>query len=238
MPPGTGGTLPTVSEERRCPTCGALVSADAEWCGQCFSDLRPRPVPAVPAQPPAEVVAAPSGVAAPAPADDAVPPPGPDAPAAEQPFWPCTVCGEHNPIAVDVCDTCGTPFVAVMRGTPTRNVDPAAARRRSMLFPGAGHTLLGYGTDGFARGCLFVVSLAVALFLLTGAPHTPAILFVVVVCVGLAGGVYVVSLLEIDGLAERGALLVPSKYLLWTLVVVMFLVVGAIGLSVATTARR
>jgi hypothetical protein len=25
--------------ESRCPTCGALVSADAEWCGQCFSPL-------------------------------------------------------------------------------------------------------------------------------------------------------------------------------------------------------
>ena len=25
--------------ERRCPTCGALASPEAEWCGQCFAPL-------------------------------------------------------------------------------------------------------------------------------------------------------------------------------------------------------
>ena len=215
------------------------MSADAEWCGQCFSDLRVRP------RPPA-AAAAPTDAEGHSAAPDA-PPASPSTPQAaveadgasvQQPFWPCTVCGARNPISLDVCDTCGTPFAAVMRGTPTRNVDPQAARRRSLLFPGAGHAMLGYGTDGFARGCLFVVAIAIALFLVTGAPHTASIMLVVVLCVGLAIGVYVVSLLEIDGLADRGALIVPSKYLLWTLVVVMFLVVGAIGLSVVTATRR
>ena len=28
--------------ERRCPTCGALASPDAEWCGQCFAPLNRR----------------------------------------------------------------------------------------------------------------------------------------------------------------------------------------------------
>jgi ribosomal protein L40E len=32
----------SVVEERRCPNCHALVSADADWCGQCFTPLRPK----------------------------------------------------------------------------------------------------------------------------------------------------------------------------------------------------
>ena len=32
-------------EERRCPNCGALVSEDAAWCGQCFTPLRRAPDP-------------------------------------------------------------------------------------------------------------------------------------------------------------------------------------------------
>src|SRR5438093_570924 len=26
-------------QERRCPSCGALVGRDADWCGQCFTSL-------------------------------------------------------------------------------------------------------------------------------------------------------------------------------------------------------
>ena len=33
------GYPPGVSaDERRCPNCGALVAADADWCGQCFTE--------------------------------------------------------------------------------------------------------------------------------------------------------------------------------------------------------
>ena len=95
---------------------------------------------------------------------------GVPAPRAE-PFWPCTVCGATNAIELEVCETCGTPFATVMRGTDRRSADPEAARRRSLLFPGAGHTMLGYPIDGFARGALFALSLALALLLLVATPH-------------------------------------------------------------------
>lgn len=218
--------------ERRCSNCEALVSADADWCGQCFSDLRPPPasVPAtatVPPPPAATTEGAPDEVVA---ADDARD--GTD------PFWPCSVCGAHNPIFLDVCETCGTPFAAVMRGVTRRDVDPDAARTRSLVFPGAGHAMLGYPIDGFARGVLFGLALGLTLFLAITAPRTGPMLLAILLTLGLAIAVYVLSAMEINDLAARGRLIVPSKYLLWASVGVMFLVVGAIALSVATTARR
>jgi hypothetical protein len=176
-------------------------------------------------------VVAPDGVVA----DDVV---DPDGPSASDPFWPCSVCGAHNPIFLEVCETCGTPFAAVMRGVTRRDVDPDAARTRSLVFPGAGHAMLGYPIDGFARGVLFVLALGLSLFLAITAPRTGPMLLAIVLTLGLAIAVYVLSVMEIKDLAARGRLMVPSKYLLWAAVGVMFLVVGAIALSVATTARR
>ena len=98
--------------------------------------------------------------------------------------------------------------------------------------------MLGYPIDGFARGVLFVLALGLTLFLGITAPRTGPMLLAIVLTLGLAIAVYVLSAMEIKDLAARGRLIVPSKYLLWASVGVMFLVVGAIALSVATTARR
>ncbi len=155
-----------------------------------------------------------------------------------EPFWPCSVCGAHNPIVLEVCETCGTPFAAVMRGVTRRDVDPQAAVTRSLVFPGAGHAMLGYQIDGFARGVLFVLSLGIAIFMSIAGLRSGPMLLAILLTLGLAIGVYVLSALEIKDLAARGRLIVPSKYLLWVSVGVMFLVVGAIALSVATSARR
>jgi hypothetical protein len=154
------------------------------------------------------------------------------------PFWPCSVCGAHNPIVLEVCETCGTPFAAVMRGVTKRDVDARAALTRSLVFPGAGHAMLGYPIDGFARGVLFILSVGLAIFLPIAAPHTAVMLLAILLMLGLAIGVYVLSAMEIKELAARGRLMVPSKFLLWVSVGVMFLVVGAIALSVATSTRR
>ena len=201
------------------------MSEDAEWCGQCFTDLRRPPPP-----PPAPPVAAEAAAAASDP-ETAVRPKG-------DPFWPCSVCGAHNPIVLEVCETCGTPFAAVMRGVTKREVDAQAALTRSLVFPGAGHAMLGYPIDGFARGVLFVLSVGLAIFLPIAAPHTAVMLLAILLMLGLAIGVYVLSAVEIKELAARGRLMVPSKFLLWVSVGVMFLVVGAIALSVATSTRR
>jgi hypothetical protein len=153
-------------------------------------------------------------------------------------FWPCSVCGARNAIDVEICETCGTPFAAVMRGAGRVRIDPETARKRSLFFPGAGHAMLGYPLDGFARSALFVLALVLAVLLLVAVPHAGPALLAIVLTLGLAIGVYVLSAVEIDDLAARGHLIVPSKFLLWGGVAVMFLVVGAIALSVATTARR
>lgn len=212
--------------ERRCPNCGALVSEDAEWCGQCFTDLRRGPPP-----PPAPPVGTQEPTGAARDPETVLRPKG-------DPFWPCSVCGAHNPIVLEVCETCGTPFSAVMRGVTKREVDAQAALTRSLVFPGAGHAMLGYPIDGFARGVLFILSVGLAIFLSIAAPHTVVMLLAILLMLGLGVGVYVLSAMEIKELAARGRLMVPSKFLLWVSVGVMFLVVGAIALSVATSTRR
>ena len=120
------------------------------------------------------------------------------------PFWPCSVCGAHNPIVLEVCETCGTPFAAVMRGVTKRDVDAQAALTRSLVFPGAGHAMLGYPIDGFARGVLFVLSVGLAIFLSIAALHTAVMVLAILLMLGLAIGVYVLSAVEIKELAARG----------------------------------
>jgi len=209
------------------------VTAEAEWCGQCFATLR-EPDPPLPPPMPVTAGAVPIGSDA---ADLRATPATVAREEAGEAFWPCTVCGARNAIFLDVCETCGTPFAAVMRGTTRRDVDPQAAFTRSLVFPGAGHAMLGYGIDGFARGALFVLSLGIALFLGV-APRTAPMLLAILLTLGLAIGVYVLSAVETKRLAAGGRLIVPSKVLLWVAVGAMFLVVGAIALSVATSGRR
>jgi ribosomal protein L40E len=219
-----------MANERRCPNCGALVSEDAEWCGQCFTSLRepePEPAPSVPhaaktAATLTEVVG--SDATAESPRQEA--------------FWPCTVCGAHNLIAFDVCETCGTPFATVMRGTAQPDVDPKVARTRSILFPGAGHAALGYPIDGFARGAVFTLSLGLAIFLAITVPRSAPMLLAITLLVGTAVGVYVLSLTETQQLSERRGLLIPSRYLLWGAVGLMFISVAMIALAIAGNTRR
>jgi hypothetical protein len=219
-----------VSPDRRCPNCGALVSEDAEWCGQCFTNLREPEPPPVPAPTPSAAEAAPSTDA-----------PEAATPRAEEPigaFWPCPVCGTRNPIVLEACEVCGTPFAAVMRGDTRRDADPDAAFRRSLLFPGLGHAMLGYSLDGFARGAGFALALLIVIFLPLTVPTTPLTILAVVLSVAAAVGIYVLSAAEVKRLAQRRALLIDSRFLLWGAVGLMMVTVGAIALSVASETRR
>jgi hypothetical protein len=223
-----------MSPERRCPNCGALVSEDAEWCGQCFTSLRePEPPPAVPAPAVAEA----------APATDATGPTATTAatPEREEPtgaFWPCPVCRTKNPIVLEACEVCGTPFAAVMRGETRREVDPNKAFRRSLLYPGLGHAMLGYSLDGFARGAVFTLAVLVVIFMPLSVPTTPLTILSIVLALAAAGGIYALSAVETKRLTERRGLLVESRFLLWGAVGLMMVTVGAIALSVASETRR
>jgi ribosomal protein L40E len=124
----------------RCPQCGALLGTGAQWCTQCYADLRPpAPEPAAPApesapgsEPgpatdtrtgasaaqPDEGLAAGTQAGAPA-ARSRHRAPG-DAAAAE-PGWPCPRCGTVNDLAAAACSSCGSGFLADLaadRGIP------------------------------------------------------------------------------------------------------------------------
>jgi ribosomal protein L40E len=219
-----------VSPDRRCPKCGALVSEDAEWCGQCFTSLR-EPIPSPAPVPTAADATVEAGAAAPTAA-----PPATDEPIGA--FWPCPICGTRNPIVLEACEVCGTPFAAVMRGETRRDADPDAAFRRSLLFPGLGHAMLGYSLDGFARGAVFALAVLVVIFLPLSVPTTALTILAVVLSAGAAIGIYVLSAAEIRRLAQRRALLIESRFLLWGAVGLMMVTVGAIALSVASETRR
>jgi Double zinc ribbon len=204
--------------ERRCPNCGALVTASATWCGQCFASLE---------EPRAATVAPPEPAAGTPPQER------------RAPFWPCPICGEENPIELDVCAVCGTPFAAVMRAEPERPaVPPRDAMIRSLLFPGLGHQLVGRGTDGMARGVLFVVTagIAVLLGLSTAASGSLTASFALFVLAAI--GVYVMSAVEAYRLAEGEDLLVPTQTLVWILLGVVFLGIALLAFGVVTATHR
>jgi hypothetical protein len=228
MPEGYPAAVPL--DDLRCPSCGALVSEDAEWCGQCFTSLRtapqPEPVPA-----PASLAPEP-GAARSVPAT-AVPP------ASREPFWPCSVCGAENAISLDACATCGTPFAHVMR-TPVEHarVSPRDAVVRSLIFPGLGHRAVGRSFDGGARGVLFAVTFGLGVLLAFAAAGSAALVaaFVVFLVSGIV--VYAMSAIEAHSLATGGELLVPTRILMWVLVGVVFLGITLLVIGVVSAAHR
>ena len=102
----------------RCPKCNAAIKIDADWCGQCYADLRPPPPPPPPQARP--LVTSPESAGAPgeamfAPADAAGTPAGPlwtDAEPRKPTGWPCSECGALNDFELTACAQCGTPFGA------------------------------------------------------------------------------------------------------------------------------
>jgi RNA polymerase subunit RPABC4/transcription elongation factor Spt4 len=118
----------------RCPHCGALLRAGAEWCTLCYADLRPKPEP----EPVAVSVLEPSYAATAAPAAPVDPltaplsaleaaalaitnktPPDPEAdPSAAPVGWPCSGCEAVVSFDEDACPTCGTRFLDGARGAP------------------------------------------------------------------------------------------------------------------------
>jgi hypothetical protein len=194
--------------ERRCPSCGALVALDAEWCGQCLRRLD-RPPGAEPERGPAPVRATPAA----------------EGERAGEPTWACPACEHENAIALDRCEVCGTPF-AQLFAEPERRVeiDPAAAFRWSLLFPGLGHWKAGYRLDGLARMVLFVWTFGTVLVLLAtrsaGIGTGGALLALYAVS---AVAVYVVSAIDARRVASRLEPMVSSRVLLWASVVLVVL---------------
>jgi predicted RNA-binding Zn-ribbon protein involved in translation (DUF1610 family) len=223
---------PSADEERRCPNCGALVAADAQWCGQCFESLV-EPVP----EPEPEPVR--SSESETSPGADTSPTPAGAPPATAAPTWPCPACGNANAIELDACAVCGTSFAALMRqGEERPKVEPKTALAWSLIFPGLGHRKVGRGMDGLARGVLFAMLFVMALLTGLSAGGSGVLFGLFALFLGLAVVVYAGTAWEAYHLAEGGEPVVSARALLWATVGVIFLSVAVLALTVITAAKR
>ncbi len=210
-------------DELRCPNCGALVIAEAEWCGQCFTSLRAEPEPEPAASP---VLERPAGEGE-----------GEDRTRAAA--WPCPTCGSQNPIELDVCGVCGTSFAQLLRqDEPGPTVSPRDAFLWSLTFPGVGHAKAGRAADGVARGTLFVLTFGLALVVVLSGVSSPPVFAVVALLLVSALTIYLGSAAEAYRIAEGGAPFVSARVLLWATVGLIMISVSLLALSVVTVNSR
>jgi hypothetical protein len=160
----------------RCPDCGGLNPAEADWCGQCLKRFTPPPAPepVAEARPEAEVTRqttdAPLSLveSLPTAADASISPPHahqmPQAAIGTQhgPFsvtdfgvaWTCATCGTFNAITHEICQVCGATLrqtVEPDQGKSRTKRDPRLTAMVSLAFPGAGHGYLGLWGEAIAR---------------------------------------------------------------------------------------
>jgi predicted RNA-binding Zn-ribbon protein involved in translation (DUF1610 family) len=205
--------------ESRCPNCGALVSADADWCGQCFTSLKQLTEP----EPEPSSVGATIGAAT----------------ERGEAAWPCPVCGERNPIDLDACRVCGTPFAQLFRQQETRSeISPRDALLWSLIFPGVGHAKAGRAADGIARGTLFALTFGLTLVIVLAGVSTAALFGVVALLLLSALAIYVGSAFEAYRIAQGGTAFLSPRALLWATVAVIMLAVGLLAASVVTVSAR
>lgn len=211
-------------DDLRCPNCGALVSADAEWCGQCFTSLRtatPEPEPAV-----APVLVRPAGEAE-------------GSEGGKTATWPCPTCGSLNPIELDVCSVCGTSFAQLLRqDEPRPTVSPRDAFLWSLTFPGVGHAKAGRAPDGIARGTLFVLTFGLALVVVLSGVSSPPVFAVMALLLLSALTIYLGSAAEAYRIADGGSTFVSARTLLWATVGLIMIAVSLLALSVVTVNSR
>jgi ribosomal protein L40E len=221
-----------VDDAARCPHCGALVTPDAEWCGQCFRSLRPEPEPATGA----DAASGPGTEASSSAPVAVVAEPGTSEAGAT---WPCPTCGSFNPIELDVCAVCGTSFAQLLR---TQEEGPRASPRDaflwSLIYPGVGHAKVGRPADGIARGTLFALTFGLALVIVLSGVSNAAIFGVVAVLLVSAIVLYLGSALEAYRIAEGGSPFLSARALLWATVAVIMVSVSLLALSVIGVAQR
>jgi len=248
QPGGTPGTLAVMIPQapadavRRCKNCGALATADAEWCGQCFASLaEPAPAPEPPPPPPTPPAFEPTVVNAKAPfaevSDRAVE--DAETPLMPVPTWRCPTCGEDNTIELDFCAVCGTSFADLMRQDVRRpDVDPKDALVRSLVYPGLGHRLLGYPIEGIARGVLFTMLAALTLLIVFTGVRSGVLRLALLLFLTMALAVYIGSAYEAYRMAQGGDPFVQGRQLTWITVAAVLLSIGLLAVSVITTGTR
>lgn len=249
---------PSAEEERRCRSCGAILYEGAAWCGMCFAPVEVRTEPGTETETETKTGTQTETVRGPDTHGDASADAGAGEPAAvgethassrdrvtavadatTTPMWPCPLCGGRNSMDLDLCATCGTPFAALMREERIRpDVEPSAAFRRSLVFPGLGHRLVGRTLDGFARGVLFGMLLIATLVLGVSGVSSGLVHSLFLVYASATMGVYIVTALEAARLARGEELMLPSRTLLWVAVTILLLSIVIVSFAIATSGRR
>lgn len=140
--------------------------------------------------------------------------------------WACAVCREWNPMELVACTVCGTSFgagPAAQQPPPVPDVAEPVLAATSVVWPGAGHLLLGRRAEGFVRMLLSLVWAAGGLALLRGAlgsgrpvfPAIPLLFGWIVLAVACTNDALVLG-------GTKGRVLLEPRMLLW-------LVVGVVG---------
>jgi hypothetical protein len=245
--------------ERRCPNCGGLVGADAEWCGQCFTRLDQNPPPKAGEQPPPSQAGqedllppgarrAPGNVAFPVEPGSAAAKlrPGESREVSgirvesDRVVWDCPRCGTENPIEAGACRACGAPFGRLFEPEETpRRVPSGRAVARSLLFPGLGHAAAGRTAEGWARAVVFAYAATIVVAILVMRAGSGLVPFVALFSLSLLAAVAFYALAAIDAgrlasgepqiLSPRGLLYGAAALILLTVVVLVVIGIRASG---------
>lgn len=209
-----------MSQERRCPSCGALVSADAEWCGQCYTRLDAGRTSTAVREAQARGLEVVDG----------------------RTTWVCPSCEHRNPIEQDRCAVCGTAFARLFEEPEAPPaLDPQAAAVWSMVLPGLGHWRLGRRGDAIARFAVFGWAFGALSVLLvsrfgTGGLGPTFPLFALFASAALA--IYVLSAVDAYRIAAGDEPIVSSRVLLWSSVALIVLSIVVATFVTIPAARR
>ena len=130
-------TLLEMAERIRCEVCGATNVVGAEWCGQCYTSLRP-------ADPTSD--ASPNGGGG-QPGEEATEAVDQRVAAeAGDGRWTCAVCGETVSLELEICPVCGgSIFAAFSDGEEYPSPRSVAL---ASIVPGLGLAQVGRGGEG------------------------------------------------------------------------------------------
>ncbi|MEA2447903.1 MAG: hypothetical protein QOK47_1540 [Actinomycetota bacterium] len=248
-------TRPEAPKTTRCPSCGGLNPASAQWCGQCLTQFAP---PAPPPPPPAR-----SGSFSPerpkarvsplltgadpetdteAPAPFAVPAEGITKGAFRVTeagiLWRCSACDTENPLESEICSASNTPIRQVLQsGSELPQRDPNKTAMYSLFMPGAGHAYLGLWGQAIARG---VLSLWVIFTAIMGAMQRRGGTVIAIVFGLAAFGLWITAAhdayWEAQGKSSR-ALLKGKMYVYIVLGLLMVLLVLLVGAGFAARSQ-
>ena len=158
----------------RCPSCGGLNPAGAQWCGQCLVSFQEPARATEPEMADDSVSGFFDPLTAPQdslPFDRKVEPRGAFVVAGNDILWTCSACRNENPLRAMSCEACGSSFADTVAqvDSPKGARDPRTAALYSLLFPGAGYFYLGLVGQGIGRAVMSIwVTLVAAVALLSG----------------------------------------------------------------------